>query len=153
MRSLQARPIGLYVAIGVTGVVACVSAVAVAFWLCDYIEGPFFDWLPVAVAISTAAFGVCISRLIGRRPVAADRHTCKRCGYDLRLIASDHCPECGGRIPVFARADEQVLAALRGRDVQNAEAFYIAPEDTSRSAPAADPKERLTSGRGERKGR
>ncbi len=75
--------------------VAGTAPARAAWW---FVRAPL--WIPVVVfGLPTLGYWVVLVR---RRPAWA----CQRCGYDLRGIKGEECPECGRRIDVSSGASD-----------------------------------------------
>jgi hypothetical protein len=69
---------------------------------CYCAEGTFFA-LSIGMSAAAALTGpALVFLMVARRQLLADRRAgviCGQCGYDLRHLTSDRCPECGRPIP------------------------------------------------------
>jgi hypothetical protein len=74
--------------------------------------------------LALAATATAVANWAGCRAVRPRRRICEYCGYDLRMIDSRKCPECGNPAPLVGQPrnpQERVVAALRGRKLQDLE--------------------------------
>lgn len=79
------------------GLLLCVLVVALyGFAFCEGVLGVEpSQTVFVGIEVSTALFGILLSRLIWRDRRRRLPGHCKKCGYDLRGNVSGRCPECG----------------------------------------------------------
>jgi hypothetical protein len=88
-----------------------------------FLGGYYTTWviglfiLTWAWSCRTAMF--MMSRRYEKAAIETDEPTCFACGYDLRMLASDKCPECG--VPVNPKLLAKIHAAAQAKAKQDTE--------------------------------
>ncbi|MEM9346987.1 MAG: hypothetical protein AAGB26_10265 [Planctomycetota bacterium] len=107
----------IYSVLGLTMIVTSLFGIEENYWVyrsCDrYLGGCYsmfvVGWFGLVWAWSCRTILFLMMKRYEQAAIKAEQTTCFACGYDLQMLTSDHCPECGIGIT------EELLQKIRSR--------------------------------------